>query len=443
MSVNTFHIHAVAGKNLVALDMGGTSDPFLRITTDFNKQKFKSKRKMKTLAPAWDEEFEFFTSRTAGNILVQVMDWNRFGKNDFMGDVTLRLEDYMDGKKDDKWFPLGNEPQDKRKGSKEVGELHLKVWVTKAGEVTNSTAVGLEDNYKVGPKLGKGAFSEVKLVTHKKSGLKYAAKCIDKASVAKQLSLQSLDREIDIMKKLKHPGIICLNEVINTPKTLYLILEFAPGGELYDAVEKNGGTFNEPEAAGIIKQILEACAYIHQNGVAHRDLKPENILIISEEGKMNIKIADFGLSKDFGVSDLHTCCGTPDYVAPEVLEGGLYTESVDIWSVGVISYVLLSGSPPFYGSNRKQLFARIMTGTYDFNDPEWNTVSEGAKDFIKGMLVVNPENRKTIEECLNHEWLKDALANPEKYTNPDSFNLEKFKEYTKQRKESRLAEQQQ
>jgi len=246
-----------------------------------------------------------------------------------------------------------------------------------------------------------------------------------------------LEREIDIMKKLQHPNIIQLMEVIDTPDTLFLVLEYASGGELFDAIV-NKGSYSEVDAAKIIKQILEAILYVHNHGIAHRDLKPENLLLIKNDtGEEIIKIADFGLSKDFGEEQLQTSCGTPDYVAPEVLMGEPYDMAVDIWSIGVISYVLLCGFPPFYGDSQKELFENIMNGTYDFPDPEWTDVSQGAKNFIKKILVVDPEKRVNADQCLNDEWIKESTGGKKDkdLKRLESFSVKKFKEYQKKYKE--------
>jgi len=192
------------------------------------------------------------------------------------------------------------------------------------------------------------------------------------------------------------------------------------------------------EAAKIVFQILDAIQYVHNHGIAHRDLKPENLLLASEEGQPDfIKIADFGLSKDFGTEQLQTSCGTPDYVAPEVLGGEVYDSAVDIWSIGVITYVLLCGFPPFYGESQKELFENIMNGNYDFPDPEWKGVSEDAKNFIKKILVVNAEKRYTAEQCIKDKWIQDHIAPKQDKTfkRMETFNPKKFKEYTQKYKE--------
>jgi len=249
--------------------------------------------------------------------------------------------------------------------------------------------------------------------------------------------LALLEREIDIMKKLQHPNIIQLMEVIDSPDTLYLIIEYAGGGELFDAIV-NKGQYSEADAGKIIKQILEAIQYVHDHGIAHRDLKPENLLLSAEAKEDCIKIADFGLSKDFGQEQLQTSCGTPDYVAPEVLLGEPYDMSVDIWSIGVICYVLLCGFPPFYGETQKELFENIMSGTFDFPSPEWDSVSDGAKTFIKKILVVDASKRYTAEQALNDPWLKDLTQFAQKKEGMrrlESFSVSKLKAYNEKYKE--------
>jgi len=242
-----------------------------------------------------------------------------------------------------------------------------------------------------------------------------------------------LEREIDVMQKLQHPNIIQLMEVVDTPKTLFLVLEFANGGELFEAIV-NRGFYSEVDAAKIVKQILEAKLFTHQNGIAHRDLKPENLLIMRENDKDVIKIADFGLAKDFEKASLVTSVGTPDYVAPEVISGaGNYDSSVDIWSIGVITYVLLCGFPPFCGDTQKELFMNIMACNYDFPSPEWDDVSKEAKLFIQNMLVVEPHDRFNAEQCLEDPWIVDNTStstdSKRSLKKLQSFSVAKCKEY--------------
>jgi len=164
------------------------------------------------------------------------------------------------------------------------------------------------------------------------------------------------------------------------------------------------GSFTEKEAAGVIKQVLEAVAYMHSNGIAHRDLKPENLLCGGSAGGV-IKVTDFGLSKDFGRASMKTSCGTPDYVAPEVLKGAKYDNSVDLWSIGVITYILVCGFPPFFGSDEQQVFSKILRCDYSFPSPDWNHKSEDVKDFIASILVLDVNQRPTAEQALSAPWL--------------------------------------
>ena len=247
-----------------------------------------------------------------------------------------------------------------------------------------------------------GGFSVVREGTPIGGGIKTAVKIIKKNDAGEE-DLNLLQREIDIMSKLHHKNIIQLNEVFEDNEAIYLILELVTGGELFDQIVSRG-SYSERDAAAICKQILEAVHYMHQNGIAHRDLKPENLLVSGPDNEQ-IKVTDFGLSKDFGEATLSTSCGTPDYVAPEVLRGAPYDNSVDIWSIGVITYILLCGFPPFYGNSDQEIFEKILKAEYDFPADSWDPVSDDAKDFIKGILILNAAKRPTAAEALQHPWM--------------------------------------
>jgi len=286
----------------------------------------------------------------------------------------------------------------------------------------------VEDFYIVEKELGRGTFSIVKEATHKITGEKWALKFIDKKFVD-QDDLILLSREIDIMKKVSHPNVLALKEIFETPNQLSLVIELVAGGELFFRIVERG-SYSETDASNIIKQILNGVKYLHSLGIAHRDLKPENLLIATKDGVDTIKIADFGLSKIFaGGQALETSCGTPDYAAPEVLTGEkAYDKSVDLWSVGVITYVLLCGYPPFYATTQPALFEKIIHANYHFPDPEWSLVSDIAKNFIKSLLVLDPKKRLTAEECLEHPFLSGAAGN-------NSINIEtSMAQYNIQRK---------
>jgi len=204
------------------------------------------------------------------------------------------------------------------------------------------------------------------------------------------------------MSKLHHPNIVQMIEAYDTPKKTYLILELVTGGELFDEIIARDKPYFESDAVSMVTQVLRAISYMNSMGIAHRDLKPENILLDHDH---NIKISDFGLSKDFSSEAMSTSCGTPTYVAPEVLLGAPYDVQCDVWSTGVITYILLSSHIPFDGDGESEVFERILSACYSFPSPLWDPVSAKAKDFISKIFVVEPKLRMTADECLDHEWL--------------------------------------
>jgi len=216
-----------------------------------------------------------------------------------------------------------------------------------------------------------------------------------------------LETEVSILKKVQHPNIIALKEFIDTPKKLYLVMELVTGGELFNKIIELG-SYTEAVASKCIQKVLSAVKYLHDMGVVHRDLKPTNLLLKSPDDITDVKIADFGLSKIIGDSALlQTACGTPIYVAPEVLSGEGYEKTVDLWSVGVIMYILLCGFPPFFddGTNMGLLFDQIMSGDFEYPDPYWTHISASAKDLINNLLVVDPKKRFTADQALQHPWI--------------------------------------
>jgi calcium/calmodulin-dependent protein kinase I len=263
----------------------------------------------------------------------------------------------------------------------------------------------IENLYDLGKEIGKGGFSVVVEGTHKKSQEKFAIKCIKKTMVEGD-DIKLLKREIHIMKKkVNHPNVLKLFEVYENDEEFFLVMELVSGKELFDKIVEKG-QYSEAGASNIVRQIVSAVDYLHQNGIAHRDLKPENLLSAEVDGHEIIKIADFGFSKNFGEEKLMTSCGSPGYVAPEVLTCESYDMSVDLWSIGVIIYILLCGYPPFYADNAPALFKKIMEVNYDFDDPSWNDVSEAAKNLIRHLLVKDPKKRYTANQCLQDPWVQ-------------------------------------
>eukprot|EP00029_Vermamoeba_vermiformis_P003987 TRINITY_DN1451_c0_g1_i2.p1 TRINITY_DN1451_c0_g1~~TRINITY_DN1451_c0_g1_i2.p1 ORF type:complete len:260 (+),score=120.22 TRINITY_DN1451_c0_g1_i2:498-1277(+) len=234
------------------------------------------------------------------------------------------------------------------------------------------------------------------------------------------------------MKKVSHPSILKLHEIYEDEDKVYIVMELVSGSELFDRIVDRG-YYSEKNAINIVKQILSAVAYLHGAGIAHRDLKPENLLCSGSGDNEIVKIADFGLSKMFNNDEeLMTSCGTPGYVAPEVLMCESYDKSVDMWGIGIITYILLAGYPPFYAENDTALFEKIMNAEYDFDDECWDDVSDLAKDFIRHLLVKDPKERYTAEQALKHPWLNQTDASDKQLKIG-----RKMSEYNMKRKEQR------
>ncbi|XP_066955268.1 MAP/microtubule affinity-regulating kinase 3-like isoform X8 [Macrobrachium rosenbergii] len=260
--------------------------------------------------------------------------------------------------------------------------------------------------YRLLKTIGKGNFAKVKLAKHVPTGKEVAIKIIDKTQLNPG-SLQKLFREVRIMKILDHPNIVKLFQVIETEKTLYLVMEYASGGEVFDYLVFHG-RMKEKEARAKFRQIVSAVQYCHQKKIIHRDLKAENLLLDSE---MVIKIADFGFSNEFTPGNkLDTFCGSPPYAAPELFQGKKYDgPEVDVWSLGVILYTLVSGSLPFDGSNLKELRERVLRGKYRI--PFY--MSTDCENLLKKFLVLNPARRASLETIMKDRWMNIGYEDDE------------------------------
>lgn len=266
----------------------------------------------------------------------------------------------------------------------------------------------VEDKYYLKELLGTGAFSVVRVAESKeRPGQLNAVKIIDKKALKGKED--SLENEIKVLRRLKHHNIVQLLETFEDKTKVYLIMELVTGGELFDRIVEKG-SYTEKDAAGLIRQVLEAVHYMHEQGVVHRDLKPENLLYYSQDEESKIMISDFGLSKMEDSGIMATACGTPGYVAPEVLAQKPYGKAVDVWSIGVISYILLCGYPPFYDENDANLFAQILKGEFEFDSPYWDEISDSAKDFIRQMMCVNVDKRFSCKQALGHPWISGNAA---------------------------------
>ncbi|EAN32682.1 Protein kinase domain protein [Theileria parva strain Muguga] len=301
--------------------------------------------------------------------------------------------------------------------------------------LTDGTSI--HDVYEIkSEKLGNGSYGNVLKGVHKESGAVRAIKIILKSKIENAMRMK---REIQIMKTLDHPNIIKLFEVYEDADCLYLVMEMCVGGELFDRIVSTNG-FSEAYAASIMRQVFSAIAYCHNRNVLHRDLKPENILYMNDKPSSTIKIIDWGFAtKCYRTHKFSSLVGTPYYVAPEVLLGN-YDKACDIWSAGVILFILLVGYPPFHGSNNTEILNNVKRGTLKFVEKHWSHVSKSAIDLIKRCLHYIPKNRITAEEALNHEWILRIRTIPQSVEPHISKSLtRRFKKFLKYNKMKQMA----
>ncbi|CAI0544825.1 unnamed protein product [Linum tenue] len=263
--------------------------------------------------------------------------------------------------------------------------------------------------YELGRTLGEGTFAKVKFARNVENGENVAIKILDKEKVLKHKMIAQIKREIATMKLIRHPNVIRMYEVMASKTKIYIVMEFVTGGELFDKIASRG-RLKEDEARKYFQQLINAVDYCHSRGVYHRDLKPENLLL---DASGVLKVSDFGLSalpqqvREDGL--LHTTCGTPNYVAPEVINNKGYDGAkADLWSCGVILFVLMAGYLPFEDSNLMQLYKKIFKA--DFSCPPWFSTS--GKKLIKRILDPNPATRITIAEVIENEWFKKGYKPP-------------------------------
>ncbi|PHT68482.1 CBL-interacting protein kinase 33 [Capsicum annuum] len=290
--------------------------------------------------------------------------------------------------------------------------------------------------YEIGRTIGEGTFAKVKFARNSETGEPVAIKILDKDKVLKHKMAEQLKREIATMKLIRHPHVVQLYEVLASKTKIFIVLEFVTGGELFDKIV-NHGRMHEKEARKYFQQLINAVDYCHSRGVYHRDLKPENLLL---DASGNLKVSDFGLSalsqqvRDDGL--LHTTCGTPNYVAPEVLnDHGYDGTTADLWSCGVILFVLLAGYLPFDDSNLMNLYKKISAA--EFSCPPW--MSFGAMKLITRILDPNPMTRITIAEILEDEWFKKDYKYPV-FNEKEDVNLDDVEAVFKDSEEHHVTE---
>ncbi|KAK4193339.1 putative DNA damage response protein kinase [Podospora australis] len=288
----------------------------------------------------------------------------------------------------------------------------------------NRQANAFLQQYTPVEKLGKGHFAEVYLCIEKATGQRYAVKVFTKTpGVEERSKNEGLQQEIAMLMGVSHPNVLCLKDTFNESNAVYLVLELAPEGELFNFIVKKQ-KLTEAECRKLFTQLFQGIKYLHDRNIVHRDIKPENILLVDKD--LHVKLADFGLAKIIGEESFTTTlCGTPSYVAPEILADNRhrkYTKAVDIWSLGVVLYICLCGFPPFSDELTSADFPytlseQIRKGKFDYPSPYWDPVGDLALDLIDAMLVVDPEKRYTVDQCLTHPWMTQKMPGVNDSTN--------------------------
>uniref|UniRef100_A0A8B9JUX8 non-specific serine/threonine protein kinase n=1 Tax=Astyanax mexicanus TaxID=7994 RepID=A0A8B9JUX8_ASTMX len=286
--------------------------------------------------------------------------------------------------------------------------------------------------------LETGQFAVVRKCRKKSTGLEYAAKFIKKRrskSSRRGVSKDDIEREVSILKEIKHPNVITLHDVFENKHEVILILELVAGGELFDFLAEKE-SLSEEEATEFLKQILDGVNYLHSKHIAHFDLKPENIMLLNRSmPHPRIKLIDFGLAHKIDFSnDFKNIFGTPEFVAPEVVNYEPLGLEADMWSVGVITYILLSGASPFLGENKQETLANVSAVDYEFDEEYFSNTSALAKDFIMRLLVKDPKKRMTIQDSLHHPWIKPKDTQQALSRKESAVNMEKFKKFAARRK---------
>ncbi|KAK2822629.1 hypothetical protein Q5P01_022694 [Channa striata] len=294
--------------------------------------------------------------------------------------------------------------------------------------------------YEMGEELGSGQFAIVRKCKEKSKGVEYAAKFIKKrrlSSSRRGVSREEIEREVNILREIQHSNIITLHDIFENKTDVILILELVSGGELFDFLAEKE-SLTEEEATQFLKQILDGVQYLHSKRIAHFDLKPENIMLLDKNvPNPRIKLIDFGIAHQIKAgNEFKNIFGTPEFVAPEIVNYEPLGLEADMWSIGVITYILLSGASPFLGETKQETLTNISAVNYDFDEEYFSNTSELAKDFIRRLLVKDPKKRMTIDDSLEHPWIKAIkrrnVRQEERDHRPERRRLKttRLKEYT-------------
>ncbi|KAG5252971.1 calcium-dependent protein [Salix suchowensis] len=329
------------------------------------------------------------------------------------------------------------QPREEQKEKKPTHVKRVSSIALQMESVLGRKTGNLKDIYSLGRKLGQGQFGTTFLCVEKATGKEFACKTIAKRKLTTQEDVEDVRREIQIMHHLEgHPNVIKIVDAYEDAVAVHVVMELCSGGELFDRIVQKGH-YTEKKAAELARLIVGVVEACHSLGVMHRDLKPENFLFVSQEEDSSLKTIDFGLSVFFRPGDTFTdVVGSPYYVAPEVLRK-LYGPKCDVWSAGVIVYILLSGVPPFWDESEQGIFEQVLKGELDFESEPWPNISESAKDLVRKMLARDPKKRLTAHEVLCHPWVKMegvALDTP-----LDSAVLSRLKKFSAMNKLKKIA----
>uniref|UniRef100_A0A8D0A8R1 Serine/threonine-protein kinase DCLK2 n=1 Tax=Sander lucioperca TaxID=283035 RepID=A0A8D0A8R1_SANLU len=326
----------------------------------------------------------------------------RYAQDDFVLTHCSKTPAFVNGSQSaEKSFRSSPSPTSPGTRLKEYSLLRLLLTVN--GNRTVSSSM-INEKYQVGKVIGDGNFAVVKDCVERSTGQEYALKIIDKARCCGKEHL--IENEVAVLRRVRHPSIIQLIEVDETPSQLFLVMELVKGGDLFDAITSST-KYSERDSSAMVFNLAGAVKYLHRMNIVHRDIKPENLLVCEyPDGTKSLKLGDFGLATVVE-GPLYTVCGTPTYVAPEIIAETGYGLKVDIWAAGVITYILLCGFPPFRSENnvQEELFDQILRGKLEFPSPDWDAISLPAKMLISQMLQVNVDTRFTAEEVLSHPWV--------------------------------------
>ncbi|XP_075961817.1 death-associated protein kinase 2 isoform X1 [Anarhichas minor] len=296
----------------------------------------------------------------------------------------------------------------------------------------------VEDFYEIGEVLGSGHFGQVRQVRERATGTCWAGKFLKiRKNTCSRLGLDrsSVEKEVEILQAVQHSNIVTLKDVFESRAEVVLVLELVSGGELFDFIAEKENLL-ESEAIEFMKQILEGLGFMHSKNIGHFDLKPENIMLSDKvAAQPNIKLIDFGLAHHFHQGEEYkSTSGTPQYIAPEVINSEPLSTAADMWSVAVITYILLSGLSPFQGETDEETLTNISVMNYAFPVQYFSMTSSMAKDFIQKLLVKIPSERMTAEDCLLHPWIKPITRKQVANRNRSSINMKNFKKFNARRK---------